>query len=398
MLEPDREYGVFKSPWTVSFGFSDMGVRGLLVLSEKIPEQGDGNIVITLDSSLPEFQTITLPYERVEEFMALFDLKKGFVSPGLVDFKTAMSNPVRNEALNLCILETFPIKNITVNGARLYAPYPSVETFTRIFDLGVGKFPTAIYYDYWRQHRNMISAASGTSEKDRQIPDGEASLFPRGVKTIKNSELKNSAFNKYKDSTAFRYESKYKDLSVIDFNAITEHPLGIPALNWGDSDMELLQGLIEESIGFEGLYKYKYYNNFWTHVILNADFELPEKMVVGNSVYALRTRAKEKNQVSLSFNYKKDDTVSVGTSFNFYLQPVRSDGVVLSDKALHKELIKYYERLIESLRKSGFNLKRDKGEKYKYSVGLPGGRFMRVELDSTEHGPRQWSRIGILMN
>lgn len=378
MVETDREYGVFKSPWTFSFGFSDMGVRGVLILSEKIPGPEKGNIVITLDSSSPEFQTITIPYERVEEFMALFDLKKGYVSPGSVDLKTSMDSPVRNEALNLCILETFPIKNITINGVRLYAPYPSCDIFSEIFDKGIGKFPGVAYYDYFRTHRGVKSATGNGDMRNTKVKS-RSSLFPEPVEKVDRSSLSIGAYGSTTGGTAFRYDLPYRNFEIADPAEIVRHPFGLAHLAWNSTDKQLMQALVNEKIGFEGLYKYAG-SGLWTDIYLNAGFELPDRIEADGATVALKTRLPGAN---LHLLYETNEKISIYANLYFYADCTGTNRI--SDKKLNKELTKYFVRLLETLRKDGIDLKMER--KNKYSALLSDGLRLTLELNLSKADP-----------
>lgn len=378
MVDPGREYGVFSEPWSFSFGFSDMGIRGILAASEKIPERKDGSIVISLDSPSSYFKTLTLPCESVGDGMFLFDLRKGYAAPGRISRDEAMKSPVRNEALNVSVLETFPVKKITVNGVALAAPYPSCDIFSEIFDKGIGKSPGVAYYDYCRTHRGVKSATCNGDMRSTQIKS-RSSLFPEPVEKVDRSSLSIGAYGSTTGGTAFRYDLPYRNFEIADPAEIVRHPFGLAHLAWNSTDKQLMQALVNEKIGFEGLYKYAG-SGLWTDIYLNAGFELPDRIEADGATVALKTRLPGAN---LHLLYETNEKISIYANLYFYADCTGTNRI--SDKKLNKELTKYFVRLLETLRKDGMDLKMER--KNKYSALLSDGLRLTLELNLSKADP-----------
>lgn len=215
-------------------------------------------------------------------------------------------------------------------------------------------------------------------------------LVPSEYEVCHTYDLRNTAYRN-KDGIGLRHKSKFKDFGIVDIAQLVEHPAAIKELDWNDSDIKLLAGLVQAGIDSEALYKTNSYGNVWTYIDLNAAITLPSSMTIGGQEVRLST--KQNSRPSLVLTHNNNGTVSINASMAFYTN--YSGGSNLSyeyrEKNVNRALEKYFNQFVDILKSKGYNLKKE--NKYEYSIKYNDYLTGNVVLDLSKNHADNYSKI-----
>lgn len=188
----DDAFGNDNTAWNLSFQFDEFGVIGRLLVASKepIPTRDDNEIVITFNTR--PVRTMTIACEP-SVFGFDFALSSGIIKPIGFDYMNTPMN--RIEFNNMAAFIAFKIASIKINGVLLPGPYPTSDDFLKLFDTGVGKFPTIPWYDKYRSERygkSRDAASKSTTSKSTANNTTASKSTPSKSTTSKSSSTTQS--------------------------------------------------------------------------------------------------------------------------------------------------------------------------------------------------------------